>query len=302
MIGMIGPYQLIELIGQGSFGQVWKCIKVDVPNQYFACKIINIRTVKEDPKNYQNFKNELTANSQMIHRSIVRFYDVQCDGQNLFLILELCPGGTLEDLVRNNNGLSEKQAMVFFKQIMEAIEYIHNQSYAHRDITLKNILIAADGNAKLADFGLCKRKPLSALYTTMCGTFVYTAPEIILGKQYDGFSVDIWSAGICLYSMVSNHLPWLIDDNTPPDLILSATTEQICSGNIIYDDTMSDELKDLLSMILTVNPNDRPCPSDILAHPWFQIDTEEAEEHIEPDYNLINLIQSLIVQLDNYHI
>ncbi|KAH0787804.1 CAMK family protein kinase [Histomonas meleagridis] len=301
MNGFIGPYQLIELIGQGSFGQVWKCCH-RMTGMVYACKVINIRTVKEDSKNYENFKNELTANSHMVHPGIVRFYDIQCDGQNLFLILELCPGGTLENLVRSTGGISEQQAMVFFRQIMEAIEYIHNQNYAHRDITLRNILIAADGSAKLADFGLCKRKPLSNLYTTMCGTFVYTAPEIITGQQYDGFSVDIWSAGICLYSMVSNHLPWIIDDNTPPDLILSATTEQICSGNIIYDDTMSEELKDLLSMILTVNPNDRPCPNDILSHPWFQIETEHQVQLAEPDRNLVNLIQSLIVQLDRYEV
>lgn len=269
----------------------------------FACKVINIIQIKQDPKTYENFKNELTANSQMVHPGIVRLYDVQCDQQNIYLILELCPGGTLEDLVRSSNGLSESQALGFFIQIMRAIEYIHNQSYAHRDITLNNILIGADGRAKLTDFGLCKRRPISSMCTTMCGTFVYISPEIITKQQYDAFKVDIWSAGICLYSMVSNHLPWMLDDNIPTERIFDETAKQICSGQIIYDDTMSDELKDLLSSMLRLDPDERPSPSDILAHPWFQnIQQDEEIDIPSADPNLINLVQSLISQLDAFSI
>ncbi|KAK8891802.1 hypothetical protein M9Y10_029022 [Tritrichomonas musculus] len=298
----IGPYQFLEPIGAGSFGQVIKVLHRPTGMQ-FACKVINIIQIKQDPKTYENFKNELTANSQMVHPGIVRLYDVQCDQQNIYLILELCPGGTLEDLVRSSNGLSESQALGFFIQIMRAIEYIHNQSYAHRDITLNNILIGADGRAKLTDFGLCKRRPISSMCTTMCGTFVYISPEIITKQQYDAFKVDIWSAGICLYSMVSNHLPWMLDDNIPTERIFDETAKQICSGQIIYDDTMSDELKDLLSSMLRLDPDERPSPSDILAHPWFQnIQQDEEIDIPSADPNLINLVQSLISQLDAFSI
>ncbi|OHT07895.1 CAMK family protein kinase [Tritrichomonas foetus] len=294
----IGPYQFIEPIGEGSFGQVLKCVHRPTGLQ-FACKVINIRYIKEDQKTYENFKNELTANSQMTHPGIVRLFDVQCDNNNIYLILELCPGGTLENLVRSSNGLSEPQALFFFSQIMRVIEYIHNQSYAHRDVTLNNILIGADGHAKLTDFGLCKRRPISSLCTTMCGTFVYISPEIITKQQYDAFKVDIWSAGICLYSMVSNHLPWMLDDTIPTERIFDETAKQICSGEIMYDDTMSEELKDLLSTMLRVDPDERATPSDILSHIWFQNQQQEDEIEVPPpDPNLVNLVQSLISQLD----
>jgi serine/threonine protein kinase len=180
---------------------------------------------------------------------------------------------------------------------MRAIEHIHSQNCAHRDVTLKNILIAADCSAKLTDFGLCKRPPLSALCTTMCGTFVYVAPEILQCQKYDAFKVDIWSAGICLYSMVTNHLPWLIDDNTPPEQVWTKTAEQICGGNIIYDDTMSDDLKDLLSHMLTVRAGERPTATDVLAHPWM-VGADDGDEGFEPDPNLVAMVESLIGSLN----
>jgi serine/threonine protein kinase len=179
---------------------------------------------------------------------------------------------------------------------MRAVEHIHSQSYAHRDVTLKNILIADNGSAKLTDFGLCKRPSLSALCTTMCGTFVYVAPEVLQCPKYDPFKVDIWSAGICLYSMVTNHLPWLIDDNTPPDQVWTKTAEQICSGNIIYDDTMSDDLKDLLSQMLTVSPVERLTATDVLGHTWADV-CDDAGGGCEPDAKLGDLVESLIASL-----
>jgi serine/threonine protein kinase len=292
MSAVIGPYHFLSLIGQGSFGHVWKCVH-QFSGVEFACKVVNLQVIREDRRTFDNFVNEMRANSQISHPGIVRLFDVQCDGQNIFLFLELCPGGPLEDLVRGSNGLTEPQAQIYFRQLMQAIQYIHSQSFVHRDVTLKNILIATDGSAKLTDFGLCKRRALSELCTTMCGTFVYVAPEMLQCEKYDAFKVDIWSAGICLYSMVTNHLPWLVDDATPADQIWNRTAEQICNGNIVYEETMSDELKDLLSLMLTVNADERPSATDVLAHPWVQAGGEEAVG-ADPDPNLVSLVESLI--------
>ena len=293
----IGRFQLIEPIGQGAFGQVWKCGD-RLTGNLFACKAINIRALREDPRIYENFKNELRANAQIRHPGIVRLMDVQCDNENMFLILELCQNGTLESRVRANNGLSEEEAQSVFRQLMRTIEYIHRQSYAHRDVTLKNILVADGGVIKLTDFGLCKRREESQMCTTMCGTFVYVAPEMLKCERYDAFKVDVWSAGICLYSMVTNHLPWLIDDNTPTELIWKATAEQICSGNIIYDEGMSEDLKGLLSQMLTVDPDERPTARDVLDHPWVQ-NTDDPNDGDEPDPNMVSFIESVISTLDS---
>jgi serine/threonine protein kinase len=295
MAASVGPYHFIALIGQGSFGQVWKCVHYFTGVE-FACKVVNLRAIREDRRTFDNFVNEMRANSQIAHAGIVRLFDVQCDGQNIFLFLELCPGGPLEDAVRAAGGLAEPDAQVHFRRLMRAIRHIHAQSFVHRDVTLKNILIATDGSAKLTDFGLCKRRALAELCTTMCGTFVYVAPEMIQFDRYDAFKVDVWSAGICLYCMVTNHLPWLVDDATPPEQIWSRTAEQICSGNIIYEESMSDELRELLSLMLTVNADERPTAADVLAHPWTQGGADD-DEGSEPDPNLVSLVESLIQSL-----
>jgi serine/threonine protein kinase len=185
----------------------------------FACKVVNLQSIREDCRIFENFINEMRANSQISHPGIVRLFDVECDVDNIFLFLELCPGGQLEDLVRVSNGQTEPEAQIYIRQLMRAIEYIHSQSFVHRDVTLKNILIAADRSAKLTDFGLCKRRALSEFCTTMCGTFVDVAQEVLQFDKSDAFKVDIWSAGICLYSIVTNHLPWVVDDTMPPDQI-----------------------------------------------------------------------------------
>jgi serine/threonine protein kinase len=295
MSASVGPYHFVQPIGQGSFGEVWKVIH-SFTGAELACKVINIAAVREDPRTFENFSNELRANSQICHPGIARLFDVQCDSANIFLILELCGGGPLEDLVRASDGLPEDQAQSFFVQIVQTIAYIHSQNYVHRDVTLQNILLSSDGSPKLTDFGLCKRRELSQLCTTKCGTFVYIAPEMLQCQMYDAFKVDIWSAGICLYSMITNHLPWVIDDNTPAEQVWQVTGEQICSGNIIYDERMSDDLRDLLEHMLVVNPDERFTAVDVLAHPWMQTDASLGTGG-EPDANLVSLVESLIEAL-----
>jgi serine/threonine protein kinase len=293
MLPTVGPYHFLEPIGQGSFGQVWRCVHC-FTGQQLACKVVLLRTIREDDRLFDNFMNELRANSEIRHPGIVRLFDILYDQESIFLFLELCEGGTLEDLVRSRNGLPEAEAQRFFSQIMQTIRHIHSLAYAHRDVTLKNILIAGDGSAKLTDFGLCRRRQMNPMFSTVCGTFVYVAPEVITQQPYDGFKVDIWSAGICLYSMVTNHLPWLIDDNTPAQDVWKATGEQICQGNIIYDDTMSEELRDLLSQMLTVSADERPTADDVLNHPWFLGSEDMFAFDGEPDTNLVSMVESLI--------
>lgn len=186
--------------------------------------------------------------------------------------------GNLEQLIQKEGGISEEKAAMYFKQIMEAVKYIHDLGVAHRDITLKNILLSSDGYAKLSDFGLCKRQEENSYLSTTCGTFVYVPPEILTQQKYDGFKADIWSAGICLYAMTSNHLPWMIDEDIPADRVWEETQRQICSGEITFDDNQSELLRDLLTQMLCVDPEFRIEAEECLCHPWVSY----AEEYDEP--------------------
>lgn len=296
----IGPYQLVEFIDSGSFANVYKCINRET-NEVFACKVVNL-TIRQNQKLLENFKNELFIHSRMAHPGIIRLHDLQLDDKYIYIILEYSTYGNLEQVVQLHNGIGEYEAAIYFKQVMDAISYIHKMGVAHRDVTLKNILITADGRAKLSDFGLCKIQQENSYLTTTCGTFVYVPPEILNGQHYDGMKADIWSAGICLYAMTSNHLPWVIDDKLPPEQIWEAAKMQICSGNINFDDKQSELLRDLISQMLAIEPEYRPDCEEILAHPWFaQLGQEEQTTEYCPNQYLIDFVNQLCENLLNVY-
>ena len=292
----IGPYKLIEFIDSGSFANVYKCINENT-NEMFACKVVNLN-IRQNTKFLANFKNELAIHSQMAHPGIIQLHDVQIDDKYIYIILEYSCYGNLEQIVQMNGGIPENEAMIYFKQVMEAIRYVHNLGVAHRDITLKNILISQNGNAKLSDFGLCKVQPENSYLTTTCGTFVYVPPEILQQQQYDGMKADIWSAGICLYAMTCNHLPWLVDESVPPEKVWDETKKQICSGEISFDDRQSDLLRDLISQMLSVEPEYRPDAEEVLQHPWLApLAAYEQPELPPPNQGLIDLVSTLLENL-----
>lgn len=292
----IGPYILDEAIDKKSFRDIYKCKRASTGKKY-ACKIIDL-SIKNDTKLLQNFKNELRIHAQMTHPGVIKLIDVMMDDDYIYLILDFFEPKTLEQIVHEKEGIDEIEASQYFRQIMEAIAYMHERGVAHRDITLKNILVDDKGNIKLSDFGLCKHIQETSFLTTTCGTFVYVPPEILREEQYNGLKADIWSAGITLYAMTSNHLPWIVDDSTPADKVWEETQTQICSGDIQYDDKQSELLRDLLSQMLSIDPEYRPDAEEILNHPWLAIAGDAEEPYVpEPNQNLINTVNSLIDSL-----
>ncbi|KAH0788427.1 CAMK family protein kinase [Histomonas meleagridis] len=299
-IQSIGAYKFIRFLNSGTFGGVWECKSITT-GELVACKIVDIENCK-NPEFLSHFKKELIIHSQIRHPSITQLLDVIVDKENIYIFIELCDGGDLNDAVMSAGGLPENQARHYFKQIMSAISYIHQLGIAHRDIKLENILVTSNGHAKLTDFGLCKQQNPGSLLLTTCGTLVYAAPEIIKEEPYDGMKADIWSAGIVLYAMVANHFPWASDESLPPERIVHETARQIISGSIILPEGISFELENLLFNMLNVDPNERPTADDILQHPWMEADDDNDDElelcNLEPDMGLVNMVQNMIQELD----
>lgn len=296
-IPSIGAYKFIKFLNSGSFGGVWECMHITT-GEYVACKIIDIENCK-NKEFFTHFKNELIIHSQIRHISITKLMDVLYDKNNIYIFIEYCDGGDLNDAVMKEGGLPEDRARHYFKQIISAISYIHQLGVAHRDIKLENILITSDDNAKLTDFGLCKQQNPGSLLLTICGTLIYAAPEIIKEEPYDGMKADIWSAGIVLYAMVANHFPWSSDDSLPPERMVHETARQIISGEIPLPEGLSFELENLLFNMLNVDPEERPTAEDILQHPWMELDDEEIDlSNTEPDITLINMVNNTIKELE----
>lgn len=292
----IGIYKLTQFLSSGSMGSVWEC-KNMITGDLFACKIVSLDICLQDV-NFSHFINELYIHSRICHQSISKIHDIYAENSKIYIIFELCNEGDLNDIVQELGGLSESQAKHYFFQVMSAIKYIHQLGIAHRDIKLENILITQDKNAKLTDFGLCKRINGNSPLLTTCGTLAYAAPEIINEKPYDGMKADVWSSGILLYAMICCHFPWTIQNDLPPDAIMNETVHQILEGQIEIPDGITFELQNLLTNMLNNDPDLRPNADEILQHPWFEGMEEELDpETLIPDGNLVSLVDSLIVEL-----
>ena len=293
----IGPYQFVKFLSAGPSGRVFECRNVTT-GESVSCKVIDLSNISNDDF-FNHFKNELIIHSQIRHPGITQLKDVLVDKKNIYVVLERCDGGDLNDLVMDEGGLPENRARHYFQHIMGAIKYIHNLGIAHRDIKLENILVTSQDFAKLTDFRLCKQASSeSPMMRTTCGTLVYSAPEIIKEEPYNGMIADIWSAGVVLYAMVSNHFPWVSDPNLSPDRMVAETARQITEGDIQLPN-VSYDLQDLIENMLTVDPSERPTAEDILQHPWMEMDEDYIERPgAEPDQHLVELVKNVINDLE----
>ena len=292
----IGPYQFVKYLSVGTSGRVFECRNMTT-GEVVACKVVDLQNIMNDDF-FPHFKNELIIHSQIRHPGITQLKDVLLDQNNIYVVLELCDGGDLNDIVMDVGGLPEARARHYFRHIMGALSYIHNLGVAHRDIKLENILVSSQDYAKLTDFGLCKQANGNSPMLTTCGTLVYAAPEIINEQPYNGMKADIWSAGIVLYAMICCHFPWSTQDDAPPDTVMHETVKQILEGQIEIPDDATFELQNLMTNMLNTDPDLRPTAEEILQHPWFEGQEEDIDpDSLIPDENVISLVSSLIQEL-----
>lgn len=170
--------------------------------------------------------------------------------------------GDLLSFIRKRGKVSEQIAKVIFKQVIEGLKYIHNKKIVHRDIKLDNILIDLDSTVKICDFGVSKKVSMNTIMYDHCGTPAYIAPEVFNKKGYDGYSCDIWSAGVTLFYMLTGNQPFKGTN-------IQSLNSSIMSGNYDKLDSVSLEVRDLIDGMLQVDPKKRLNVKHILAHPWL---------------------------------
>ncbi len=124
------------------------------------------------------------------------------------LVLEYASGSDFFNILAENGRFDENEARFYFRQLIRALEYIHLNGIAHRDIKLENILLTSDNSLKLTDFGLSAKMKSGEFFHGFTGTLRYSDPEILKDKNYSPELSDIWSAGVILFSFLSGHLPY----------------------------------------------------------------------------------------------
>lgn len=176
--------------------------------------------------------------------------------------MEYCGGGELFNYIVKNRRLSEDECSFFFYQIINGLESIHKYNIAHRDLKPENILITDSKVVKLIDFGLSNNYKEGKFLSTPCGSPCYASPEMVSGKSYDGFLIDVWSTGIVLYAMICGFLPF--EDNNNDKLF-----EKILECRVHFPNFVPSNVKDMIKKMLVSNPDKRIRIHEIKQHPFY---------------------------------
>ena len=298
-------YEFIKELGKGSYGQVFRCQNKETGNVY-ACKKMS----KKKIKNKKQFQTELNLLRTTDHPNIIKLYDIYEDNKYIYLIMEECNGGEFFDSLakraKEKNMYTEKECAKIFKQILEAVNYLHAHGVCHRDLKPENILfsnVADDSCLKLIDFGLSKVLDGESNMKKTVGTTFYMAPEVIQGNYNE--KCDIWSCGIILYIMLCGKPPFYSQDE-------DELKKKICSMHYNFDypefKKVSQDAINLIKKIL-VSPDKRLSAGEILADPWIKENAPNATgenlkqnwEHIE-QYSKLNLVQKSIINFTAFHL
>ncbi|XP_016329283.1 MAP/microtubule affinity-regulating kinase 3-like isoform X3 [Sinocyclocheilus anshuiensis] len=275
---LIGNYRLLKTIGKGNFAKV-KLARHILTGSEVAIKIID--KTQLNPTSLQKLSREVTIMKNLNHPNIVKLFEVIETEKTLFLVMEYASGGEVFDYLVAHGRMKEKEARAKFRQIVSAVQYCHQKHIVHRDLKAENLLLDADMNIKIADFGFSNEFMVGNKLDTFCGSPPYAAPELFQGKKYDGPEVDVWSLGVILYTLVSGSLPF--DGQNLKEL-----RERVLRGKYRIPFYMSTDCESLLKRFLVLNPAKRGTLEQIMKERWINagFDDDELKPFLEPEADI----------------
>mmetsp|Transcript_33338 Transcript_33338/g.81855 ORF Transcript_33338/g.81855 Transcript_33338/m.81855 type:complete len:549 (-) Transcript_33338:171-1817(-) len=258
----IDHYVLGKTLGIGSFGKVKLAVHKETSIKV-AIKVLNKKKVQALDMNDKVWR-EINVLKLFSHPHIIRLYEVIDSPTDIYVVMEYVSGGELFDYIVAKGRLSEDEARRFFQQIVAGIDYCHKYMVVHRDLKPENLLLDANLNVKIADFGLSNMMRDGSFLKTSCGSPNYAAPEVISGQLYAGAEVDIWSCGVILYALLCGNLPF--DDENIANLF-----KKIKGGVYTMPGYLSEGCRDLIPRMLVVDPLQRITVNQLRKHSWFQV-------------------------------
>ena len=279
-------FQILDVLGSGTFGKVFKAtLKHSSDDKIYAMKVINKRyLIRNNQLKYAI--TECNVLKQTDSPFIVTLHFAFQTMENLYMILDYCPGGDLGFHLMSRL-FEENEAKFYIGELILAIEHLHNLDIIYRDLKPENILIDSENHIKLADFGLAKERIAQGELTqSFCGSPAYLSPEMVQRKGV-GKSADIYGIGAVLYEMISGTPPFFSNE-------IEKLYQNIKKSKLVLHNYFSDELKDLLKKLLCRDPKKRIGiynKSEIKSHPFFKdLDWEKlGRKEITPPLNLVQV-------------
>ncbi|XP_033844361.1 MAP/microtubule affinity-regulating kinase 3a isoform X8 [Periophthalmus magnuspinnatus] len=281
----VGNYRLLKTIGKGNFAKV-KLARHILTGREVAIKIID--KTQLNPNSLQKLFREVRIMKILNHPNIVKLFEVIETERTLYLVMEYASGGEVFDYLVAHGRMKEKEARAKFRQIVSAVQYCHQKHIVHRDLKAENLLLDADMNIKIADFGFSNEFTMGNKLDTFCGSPPYAAPELFQGKKYDGPEVDVWSLGVILYTLVSGSLPF--DGQNLKEL-----RERVLRGKYRIPFYMSTDCENLLKRFLVLNPGKRgtlevreDAQNQIMKDRWINsgFEDDELKPYTEPELDI----------------
>ncbi|XP_052717620.1 serine/threonine-protein kinase MARK2-like [Crassostrea angulata] len=296
-------YRVIKSVGEGAYAKV-KLAEVmakklarnealadmvETTNALtVAIKVVNKQAVAQEFVT-KFLPRELENHSQLQpHKNVVRVFESINTRDNVYIVMDYCPNGDLLDLINrhigeNQKGIGEEKSRRLFAQLCSAVQHIHNAGVVHRDIKCENVLLDENGDLKLTDFGFSYRyDEKDTMLSTSCGSFAYTAPEVIRANGYNGFRSDIWSLGVILFAMVNGRLPF-------NDAQLVEMEEEMKMQRLRFERNISFECMTLIRKLLQFSPQNRPNIGEVLRDCWLTgkkpIPRQLNRPQVEPSVN-----------------
>ncbi|XP_065370240.1 mitogen-activated protein kinase kinase kinase kinase 5 isoform X2 [Calliphora vicina] len=259
-------YELIQKIGSGTYGDVYKAKRIQ-SNELAAIKVIKL----EPTDDIQIIQQEIIMMRDCRHPNIIAYYGSYLRRDKLWICMEYCGGGSLQDIYQVTGPLTEQQIAYMSRETLKGLEYLHSMGKMHRDIKGANILLTEYGDVKLADFGVSaqitatinKRK-------SFIGTPYWMAPEVAAVERKGGYNqlCDIWACGITAIELAELQPPMF--DLHPMRALFLMSKSGFKPPTLSNKDKWSPTFHNFVKTALTKNPKKRPTAERLLQHPFVQ--------------------------------
>ncbi|XP_015113422.1 testis-specific serine/threonine-protein kinase 2-like [Diachasma alloeum] len=269
-------YKILRKLGEGSFAKVFlaEYTPSNEPEQSnpLACKIVD---TSKAPKDFVKkfLPRELDILAKLNHPHVVHVHSIFQRRCRYFIFMRFAENGDLLDFTLKNGAVDEGQARVWFRQLSLGLQYLHEMEIVHRDIKCENVLLTANNNVKLTDFGFARyiidSRGKRVLSDTFCGSLMYAAPEILRGAPYNPKAADMWSLGVILYIILNKAMPF---DEPNLKKLYEIQTNRRWKFRKKVADSLSEQVKKLVTNLLEPEVTKRWTADQIIHDSWIAMD------------------------------